>query len=113
MMKMLWDIPSKAPADPRRGDSRIARRKKDEDASSVPKRLGFMSLPFEGREGWGVCEYEDAPPLRISHTHSPPPPMAEPPLGGSLMYSSPTDSRDGEGVPFCGGSKPPPYENDT
>ena len=78
MMKMLWDIPSKAPADPRRGDSRIARRKKDEDASSVPKRLGFMSLPFEGREGWGVCEYEDAPPLRISHTHSPPPPMAEP-----------------------------------
>ena len=22
--------------------------------------------------------YEDAPPLRISHTHSPPPPMAEP-----------------------------------
>ena len=37
-----------------------------------------LCLPFEGREGWGVCEYEDAPPLRISHTHSPPPPMAEP-----------------------------------
>ena len=75
------------------------------------RKAGGARSVTEGERG--RKEYEDAPPLRISHTHSPPPPMAEPPPGGSLIYPSPTDSRDGEGVPFCGGSKPPPYENDT
>ena len=32
---------------------------------------------------------------------------------GASYIRSPVDSRDGEGIPFCGGSKPPPYENDT
>ena len=84
-------------------------RKEGEDAPSVLVGCDNLCLPFEGREGWGVCEYEDAAPMRILHTHSPPPPMAEPPPGGRLIYQSPVDSRNGEGIRCLRAGIPRPY----
>ena len=70
----------------RAADLKQFSRKDDDIRASLWEGGGARSVT-EGERG--RKEGEDATPLRFLHTQAPPPPMAEPPLEGSLIYSFP------------------------